>query len=219
MPSVALCVVANGDAYYRYASDLFRSAEGLFQPAETVTFHLLHGAPGWPDATMYRYHVVLKSVPNADYVFLCDADMLVVDRIGPEILTDGITATLHPGYVDEPRENFPYENDPDGACYVGPDAGSYYYCGGFVGGKREDFIHLALDIADLIQYDRDRGRVPRWHDESALNKILAYLPPKIALPPEYCYPQGDTWYRSFWKQRYTPRLMALDKTAEERGDR
>jgi hypothetical protein len=39
------------------------------------------------------------------------------------------------------------------------------------------------------------------------------------LSPSYCYPADDGYYKTFWPEIYVPRILALDKTADERGDR
>ncbi len=171
---------------------------------------------------MYRHHRLLEALPRTNYVFLMDADMLAVGPIGPEIIPSeyGITACQHPGYVGKPRAELPYETLPESAAYVGPEEGDVYYCGGFVGGERLAMRMLSSQIAAIVDMDVSRGHTPVWHDESALNRVLAVDPPAVALSPAYCYPSEDSYYREcVWTESYERRILALDKTAEERGER
>lgn len=231
MSSDSLCLicVVNGITYERYAEQLFESAERHLRTAgnRPANVLMLPGRRGWPDATMYRYHVVVEHqdlIPEG-FVFLSDADMLFEGDVGPEILPSpdfrqpGVTATLHPAYVARPRAELPYEDRPESSCYLGDAEGRTYYCGGFVGGTREGFLTLAKRVATLVDQDRDRGIIPRWHDESALNRVLAKYPPDRTLTPAYCHPDDDEWYRGRWPEDYPRLLVALDKTSEERAAR
>lgn len=220
MITTTLAVVVNGSAYESFAEDLFSSAEQFFRPTKKVSFLMLQGRPGWPAATMYRHHVLADHMPNTSYVFLCDSDMLFESLVGPEICPEyGIAATLHPGYVTTHRDLLPYEKNPDSAAHVLPHQRAYYYAGGFVGGTRQNMLNLSRSIASIIDTDVANGIVPTWHDESALNKVLARKPPKLTLNPSMCHPQDSSWYETFWTESYTRKLVALDKDSKTRGDR
>ena len=220
--TTALCVVAGGATYHRYALALMASAREFFHPTEHVTTHIIEGEYGWPNGTMMRYHRLLEAMPDADYVFLCDADMLMVAPVGAEILPsyEGLAATLHPGYVRKPRAELPYETNPESAAWVAPDEGDAYYCGGFVGGTWRAMRGLANTIAGIIDLDVQRGITPRWHDESALNRCLAVEAPAVVLSPSYCHPDNDAYYRGHvWDGDFVRRIVALDKPSEERQGR
>jgi hypothetical protein len=156
-------------------------------------------------------------------VFLIDADMQFEQHVGPEILPTGgfgITATEHPGYVGKTPAEFPYERNPDSTTCIPSPLGERYYCGGFVGGDRLSMRLLASQVAAMIDLDQEHGITPIWHDESALNKALLYtLPPRTVLPPSYCYPDHDDYYRTFWPDIYSRKIVAVDKTAAERSGR
>lgn len=216
----ALVTVVNGSAYEKFTQELFASAREFFRPTKDVQLIELEGSAGWPDATMYRYHHLVKHMPNANYVFMSDADMVFESKVGPEILpVNGISAALHPGYVETPASWLPYELRPQSSCCVLPHQMSRYYAGGFVGGTRQHMLNLARDIASLIDTDAEKEITPIWHDESALNKRLSQKPPFLALSPSYCYPDNDSYYKTLWKENYTRKLVALDKTEEVRGER
>lgn len=218
MSSVALCVVAGGDIYRDYADRLVESAQEFFKPSDDVIFRIIPGDEGWPDGTMRRYHHLLQNMPFADYVFLSDADMRFESEVGPEILSR-LTVTSHPGYVGQVAENLPHERRPESSCYVPLEEREHYFCGGFVGGAWFDMFCLAAMIAKRIDRDAANGLVPTWHDESALNKLMTIHEPELILSPSYCYPDNDSWYQSFWPERYERKLVALDKTAAERVGR
>ena len=78
---------------------------------------------------------------------------------------------------------------------------------------------LCAQVDAIVQHDRGLGGWPKWHDESALNAVLANDPPAVTLDPAYCFPDDDAWYRSFWREPYERRIVALDKTQAERGER
>lgn len=219
MSTTLVCVV-NGSVYESFAEDLFRSAEEFFHPTQQVKFLMLQGPSGWPAATMYRHHILAQHMPNTGFVFLSDADMRFENHVGEEIVgSSAITATLHPGYVTSAVGLKPYENRPESAAYVRSHQEENYYCGGFIGGSRQRMLNLSREIANIIDIDRFNDITPVWHDESALNKVLAWKPPEIILSPSYCYPDNDAYYKTLWAQEYQRKLVALDKTQSERGER
>ncbi len=221
--AVALICVVSGDAYVRYAEWLFESARKHVRlPLRCV---MLEGRSGWPSATLYRYHAILEEKWDEDYLFLCDADMRFEATVGEEILGE-LTATLHPGYMARdsgknskyslrPVFNLPFEHRPESQAQV--VNGEVYYCGGFVGGRRDTFLLLAEKIAAQIDSDAERGITARWHDESHLNRVLWKVPPAVTLSPSYCMPDDASGYP--WLDGLPRKLVALDKTTAERVGR
>lgn len=210
---MAACVIAvvSGEVYERYAQILASSMSKHF-PGRLWT---LSGRKGWPEATLYRYHVLLENqehFKSYDHIYLCDADMRFEAPVGDEIFSP-LVATQHPGFVG--KKDLPYEDRPESAAYV--RKGTTYYCGGFVGGERAAFLDLAQGIVSQIEQDDRNGIVARWHDESHLNRQLALLPPTRTLPPSYCYPDDDSGYP--WLRGKKRILVALDKTPAERNGR
>lgn len=216
--SVCLIVVATEGTYKRFARDLFASADVHFRPAESVSLLMLPAVPGWPAATMYRYHVLLDQAHllRHEYLFLTDADMRFEDTVGPEILAS-LVAVQHPGHVGHTLDRLPYERRPESTAYVARDEGRMYFAGGLVGGERERFLALARRITSQIDADDARGVTAVWHDESHLNRCLIDEPPELELSPAYCHPDDDRVYLTLWPEPYERRLVALDKTQEERG--
>lgn len=219
---VALVCVAS-TSYERYAEQLMESARKFFRPTdpERIVLRILEGVEGWPIGTICRHSILLRHLPRAKFVFLCDADMRFEGTVGPEILpmSYGITAVQHPGFVHRLRAEFSYETSPNSMAYVAPGVGDTYYAGGFIGGERLAMRILSTEIESILMTDARHGIVPVYHDESALNAILARHPPEVTLSPAYVYPDNDQWYRTVWREQYERRLVALDKTATERGNR
>jgi hypothetical protein len=188
---------------------------------ETQRLRLPGVAGDWPIPTITRPKVILNNWDKltGDYVFCCDADMLVEGEVGTEILGE-LVAVEHPGYVGHHCTTVPYDRNPKSATCIGMGAGERYYAGGFFGGARDSVLDLLFAMEAMIDTDAEHGIVPRWHDESALNAALAQSPPTVVLPPEYCFPDNSAWYEAeVWKQPYERRIVALDKTNEQRGER
>jgi hypothetical protein len=215
--SACLVAIVHGVDYERHAAELMESARTLFVPTDAVECIVLRGRAGWPDATLYRYHVLLEQQARLDhdYVFLTDADMRFESTVGPEILSP-LTATRHPGFVTAERCKLPYERRPESAACVPQGSGSVYYAGGFVGGRRDTFLELAETVAAAIDRDDRVGVVAQWHDESHLNRALIDSPPFRSLTPSYCYPDDDTHYLGLWRDHYPRRLIAVDKIPSTR---
>ncbi len=221
--STALCVVVGGAIYEQYAAQLIDSARDFFHPTEHIEFHTIPGDEGWPNGTMMRYHHLLDNLPDTDYIFHIDADARFEFPVGPEILPVGwMTATAHPGYVNKHRDEWPFEDREDSRCYVAPERRRQYICGGFLGGSFTSFQVFARAVAAKIDYDLSIGITPKWHDESAANAVIAAYGdgrPNVLLSPAYAYPDDASWYRTWWPHEYDRKIVMLDKTQAERGDR
>lgn len=227
-PGIAIVTVAS-ESYRDFAEALERSFVEYADESllARLTLVCLDGIEGFPIGTECRHGIFadwLGEHPEYGYAFLSDADMRVCDSISAdEILppAPGIVATLHPGYVDFPPHMLPFEDRPESRAFVPAHSRQSYFCGGFIGGTREEILALSRAIDEIICLERDDGWPVRWHDESCLNHLLANAPPARILSPAFCHPAGDRYYReSVWGGADYPRkIVALDKTAEVRGAR
>lgn len=164
----------------------------------------------WPGPTLFRYNVfqaATKELGEMDYLFYCDADMLFVDTVGSEILSDRV-GTIHPGFFDKPRQAFTYETNPMSKAFVPPTEGTVYYAGGFNGGTSKEYLAMCKVIGDRVLEDRGKNIIAVWHDESHMNRYFIDNPPTLSLSPSYCYPES-------WSIPFTKRLLALDKDHKE----
>lgn len=174
----------------------------------------------WPMPTLKRYHYFLQEkdhIMNYDYCFYLDVDMLIVDKIGNEVLGD-LVATQHPGMWALEPDRFTYERRPQSTAYVPFGTGQRYYAGGFNGGRPEYFLKMAASIVENVNMDFDNGIVAEWHDESHMNRYLIDNPPTLELTPSYCFPEGadvegkpTQYYPYGWKVPFEPKIMALQK--------
>lgn len=224
---IGLLVMATGK-YTMFVKPLIESAESYFLPLHKRTYFIftdhIDEIPkaenivpiyqerlGWPYDTMMRCKVYVEHQDlynDLDYMYACDADMLFVDTVGNEILSDRV-ATQHPGAIGRRGT---YENNPKGRAYVADNEGAYYLAGGFYGGSRTEFITINETIYARIMEDLNNGIMPLWHDESHLNRYFIDFKPTLILPADYCYPEG-------WKVNYHPRLMALNKNHAQMRER
>jgi len=224
---IGLLVMATG-RYIQFVEPLIQSARKHFTPNHQVTYFVFTDSIlpnqedvlyfyqpklGWPFDTMQRYHTYLANknfLLEQDYLFACDADMLFVDTVGDEILSERV-ATLSPGFSPGspyPRMRGAYETNPLSTAYVSDAEGDYYFAGGFYGGSREEFFKIIEINATHIDQDLQNGIIAEWHDESHWNRYCIDFPPTLILSPSYCYPEN-------WKIPYTKRLLALDKNHKE----
>jgi len=232
-----LLVIATGENYRRYAKNFIESATKFFPPHDVILFTdnildeftqdfcannrvriIAHRHLGFPLATLMRYHTFMASatiLAEYEYLFYCDADMLFVATITEdEILSDGITATLHPGYLNLPGTP---ERNENSAAYC-PKV-EKYYAGGFNGGKTDAFLRMAEWIIEGVNKDQDKNVKAVWNDESFLNRYLNENPPSKVLSPEFCYPENAVttgYYKTIWTNAgypdgFVPKLMALEK--------
>ena len=218
---IGLLVMATGK-YTRFIDPLVESARKYFCKGHTVTYFVFTDGQiplaedivpiyqsrlGWPFDTMMRYHVYVKNAAlfsDQDYLFACDADMLFVDTVGDEILSERV-ATLHPGFI---AQRGSYDCNPQSLAYVATAEGDHYFAGGFYGGSRQEMLNIAHMLSSCIDQDLNRGIIPVWHDESYWNRYCIDYPPTLILSPAYLYPES-------WDIPYPKKLLALDKNHQE----
>ena len=188
---------------------LFTDSEG---PFDAIKVH--RGPLGWPDATLLRYHGLLEHcglLSQYGRLFCLDVDMLVCSPVGlEEISSQGITATVHPGFPTT------FERRRESTAFVGGNP--TYYCGGVVGGETGSFLRMAEAIAGSIDADRANGITAVWHDESHLNRYLHDHPPARVLTPAYCFTEQASAYFGRWMEcspdRFVPKVRHLEKEGQ-----
>lgn len=217
--NIGLLTVAAGK-YTSFIPPLIESARTHFCKQHTVTFFVFtdgdvvatgddivvlpHKRYGWPHDTLFRYYAYWNHkshLQNMDYLFACDADMLFVDDVGNEILSD-IVGTLHPGFIGRRGT---YEERQQSSAYVAPHEGEFYFAGGFYGGRRDLFFEILHRLLMLVHKDLNRGIIAIWHDESYLNRHFIDFKPTLVLPRAYCARPFD----------HPQKLVALDKNHAE----
>lgn len=136
----------------------------------------------WPWMTLGRYHLInqLENYPKKDYYYYLDADMLILDYVGDEILGNRVCA-IHGKFKKKPGN---FDRNPNSLAYVPEDITNPYFCGGFQGGS--NYLQDAKELAQRIDIDNNNGVMAIWHDESHWNRYLLDNPPDIILSHQYC---------------------------------
>lgn len=219
---IGLLLIATGK-YDVFVKPLIESAEKWFMKDHDVTYFLFtdsglnfdsikilktyHEHQPFPLPTLLRYNTFAKNESlfrDMDYLFYSDVDMLFVNKVGDEILSDRVF-TQHPGYYG--KRGTP-ETNSNSLAYVASNEKMQYFAGGFNGGSKDEFIKMAKKIDQNIQKDLENNIIAVWHDESHLNRYAIDNPPTKILSPSYCY--GESMNIPFKK-----RLVALDKNHNE----
>lgn len=214
-------LINNEKTYFYFTDDTNQVAS-----SNVKMFHA--PAEPWPLPTLFRYKYMLteearEELQKMDYLFYTDIDMLAINTIGDEILPvaekEKLMATAHPGFYKKGLGT--PEKRQISRAYIGRhEQRDYYVCGGFQGGRTEDYLFAMKIMNDMIQDDYSKNIIPIWNDESIWNRF--YVTNKQfykILTPEYCYPEGK--YRFPKMPNYhtivglTPRLLALDKNHQE----
>ena len=209
-----------------FMRELEGMAQGIHEIKDKATVFETE-AVEWPMPTLMRYHLFLQQeeiLSQFDYVFYCDVDMQFVNIVGDEILGNGLTAALHPGYAVDKKFWPPYEPNEKSTSFIPrpgqiiEDGGKQrfmpqYYAGGMQGGRSSDFIKAMKEMRKMIDQDMSNGYIPIWNDESAWNKYLFEHKPSVVLSPSYIYPDSliNEYYIPLWGQNYQPKLVTLTK--------
>lgn len=177
----------------------------------------------FPFPTLFRYKWITQFADwlTSDNLYYIDADMLLVDEVGEEILPDkhGLVAVHHPGFYA--KGGWGDNGTPiQSRAYLPPSMRHDYFAGGFQGGERVTYlevcqlmaedIEIDLDIAKEMGWENNSGVLARFHDESHWNKCLKFLPFK-ALTPRYCMVEELNLRESWGISDITPAIIALHK--------
>ncbi len=196
---VGLCIVATGK-YIQFVPPLLTSARKHFCKNQHVTYFVFTDGQlqdngndvvvlpwnrlGWPYDTMMRflaYYNNFEHLQTMDYIFACDADLLFVDDVGDEILSD-LVASQSPGYIGKRGT---YEERRSSTAYVAPYEGTLYFAGGLYGGTTAQVYALLHEVLTHISEDLKNNIIAVWHDESHLNRYFIDHKPTLILPREY----------------------------------
>lgn len=192
---------------HKLTVNLFTNDLGKVNGTERVSIREYEIEPyTFPEATLLRFHIMDKIKYNFDYVYYLDADMLINDFVGDEILGD-LVAVRHPGYFID-KNSGSWETNPKSACFVPIKYRTKYFAGGFQGGK--NYIKAVKEMKSIIDEDRANDIVPIWHDESAWNRYLIHRD-YLELTPTYCMPQA--WSKRVYSRIHNlpAKILALEK--------
>jgi len=225
--NIALVIIATGK-YDRFVEPLLNSARKFFLIHDDLTFYIFtdkikdYGEDcvviptkheDWPGPTLHRYRNIVSAkslFSGIGYIFYCDVDMLFVDHVGREILGNGLTATLHPGFAMFPKTGS-WGSNVRSTSFTDKIFRYKYYAGGFQGGRSKRFMFYCETMAANIRTDELIGIIAEHHDETHWNKIIANSPDHICLDPSYCMVE-EPEKRKLWKiDHLRPKIIALAK--------
>ena len=150
----------------------------------------------WPFATLKRFEYfnnAKNDITKFDYIFYLDVDMKIINPVENKILAN-LIGTTHPGYSDSENIFFPTSQNINSKAYIGEEEKltlNTYFAGGFFGGKKTFFLKLVETLDQNIKLDIKNNAIPKWHDESHLNKYFSINPPDKILSRYYCFDQRD----------------------------
>jgi hypothetical protein len=164
----------------------------------------------WPGVNMHRYHSVLryeKQYKGMDFLFNFDADLIVKQPIGKEILAN-LVGLISPTAWRWPVDKFLYERRPESASYIPFGQGKHFFNASISGGLIGPYLDAIGRIAALIDRDEQAGlSCPQCHEEAALNYEFLHYPPALSLTPDWCWPVGTySLKRDFIKPIVSMRL-------------
>lgn len=169
----------------------------------------------FPYATLDRFkHFSTNKdkLSNYDYLYYIDVDSKFVNDVSSEILGN-LTGVRHCGFFNGGGT---FEDNVKSTFYLNHNKYKYYFGGGFSGGRTKEYLKLAHWCYDMIEKDLSNGIMPKWHDETALNRYFVDHEPDVILTPSYHYPENDTNYVEKWKPfKFEPKILLLDKNHKE----
>lgn len=168
----------------------------------------------WPLITLLRFSIFLKAeneLKKCNYLMFSNANMICNETITPEEFlprqNESISVTIHPGYYQKNKIEFPYERRKCSTAYIPWNCGMYYVIGAMFCGRSEAFIKMSKTLERNIEDDLKKNIIAKWHDESQLNRYIINKPGVRILGPMYCYPYG-------MDVTYPKKIYAVSKQAK-----
>lgn len=172
----------------------------------------------FPFPTLFRFYYFQKyydELKDFDQIIYVDADAVFVDDVNEEVLHSRC-AVQHCGFYAERGE---YETNPGSKFYVTDREGLNYFGGGFWSFSKIEFLRFITWATENLTIDLEKHIIPRWHDESILNRWLIDNPPDSILSPSYHYPQPpNEYFINRWKRynvNFEPKIVMLNKNHKE----
>ena len=193
--------------YYVWTDDLSLN----YAPNINLVYHTCQG---FPADSLFRFDMFLekkKELETFDYLFFFNANCIICNPIGPEILPSeddgGLVCVIGLGGIKYQKIPcfYPYERNKKSKAYISPWGKRYrYYCGGLNGGTAKKYLEMVDALARNIHDDYDNGIVAIYHDESHLNHYFRIHKCK-ELGPKYMYPESK-------KLPSDVKVLIVDKT-------
>jgi hypothetical protein len=207
--SIEKYVLPNNSKFY----NIFSDREIILEGVDYSIFSIEHRPFPYPTLKRFHFFEKYKNDIKGDQLIYIDADTLVTDNIGTEILYP-VTVTQHCGFVNMVGS---FEKRKESKCYINPENCKNYIGGGFYSFSRENFFKMSDFCRDLIDCDEENGIIPIWHDETAINKYISTIIPDRVLSPSFHYPENNERIYNFWggKHTFKCKILLLDKNHKE----
>lgn len=126
----------------------------------------------WPYVTLKRFHYFSENeIIHVDYDFYCDVDARFIKTLTENNLPVlDFLFTVHPLW--KPGYD-PTEKNINSTAFISKNCCEIYICGGFFGGKHNDFIKMSKTIKNNIDIDLKNSIVAINNDESHMNKFYS----------------------------------------------
>ena len=168
----------------------------------------------WPLITLLRFSIFLKEekeLKKCNYLMFSNANMICNETITKDEFlpreNETLSVTIHPGYYQKNKIEFPYERRKCSTAYIPWNCGTHYVIGAMYCGRSEAFIEMSKTLKQNIEKDLKKNIIARWHDESQLNRYIINKAGVRILGPMYCYPYG-------MGVNYQKKIYAVSKEAK-----
>jgi hypothetical protein len=153
---------------------VFTNNESFIKSSERISiFH--QDDMGWPCNSLLRFKMfrrIKNLLKGNDYLFFFNSNAKIVLPVSAhDILPEG-EDEFSAMCIDENPYSSGFEQRQISACYVKVGETQYYFSGALNGGKTESYIHLIETCDEIVDTELRNGIMPKWHDESVLNRYL-----------------------------------------------
>jgi len=214
--SIAILYIATGP-YIAFWNNFFDSFEKYFLKETEVHYYVFtdaktfynssnsrvhiieQKAEPWPLPTLLKFHRFLEirdELIKYDYIYQSNANIICTKAVKeadflPQINSEEkLMFTLHPGFYNRPKYEWPYDRNKQSGAYVPFNKGDNYVFGAMNGGCSKEYIDFISELNKGITEDLKNNRIALWHDESWVNKSIIGRRDYRLLHPGFCYPVG-----------------------------
>lgn len=215
MKTIGILYVGIG-AYIRFWDDFYSTCERYFCPNSKKHYYLVTNSQmeekenvtvvyqddlGWPGNTLFRHFFFFRikdTLKEHDYLFSFNGNTRFRQTVNEEeflpIEEEGglIALTWKTGNEDPDTYNF--ERRPESAAYIPYGTKSIYLQGGLTGGITKHYFEFWRACHEITMTDFNNGIIPRFHDESILNKYMLNRTYKLLCPTYGCPSQRTKKY-------------------------
>ena len=211
---IGILFIATGK-YIEYFEQVYNSFEQFFLVNHQKKYYLLTDSDnkfpnvniisikygGFPKDTLYRYHYFLKLKPKIyddkiDILYYSDVDMKVVNNINDDILPTSkypLIGVIHPGFYKNSQKLDMIKINKNSEAYIdNTEKREYYICGGIQGGQTSAYFYAMEQMKIMIDNDKKKNIIARWHDESYWNRYMVSNTKLFKfMKPDYCCPEEN----------------------------